>query len=97
VSGITFGSVTKTARMLARKSRSQVRVPPPPPISVRQVTVQSVASGPLNTAKTASVLLAKSANPFDVSYGPHYVPAAGDTCWVMFVGTTAFAFMQCQQ
>ncbi|MCW2904202.1 MAG: hypothetical protein JWO67_6467 [Streptosporangiaceae bacterium] len=90
----TYGAITRTARMLARKTRSQVRVPPPPIANWRQVTILSVATGAKK--KTASCLLANSANPFDAAYSPHYVPTAGDTAWVVFIGTSPQLMALCQ-
>jgi hypothetical protein len=88
----TYGAVTRAARMLARKTRSQVRVPPPSTAMWHQVTVQSV-----NTSnKTASVLKANSANPFDAAYSPHYVPAVNDTAWLVMIGTSPLLMAKCQ-
>lgn len=87
-----YGAVSRASRMLARKSRSQVRVPPPPQTFWHQVTVQSVNTG----AKTAQVLKANSVVPFDAAYAPHYAPAASDTAWLVMIGTTPLLMCKCQ-
>jgi len=87
-----YGAVSRASRMLARKSRSQVRVPPPPQTFWHQVTVQSVNV----PNKTASVLKANSAVPFDTAYAPHYVPVANDSAWLVMIGTTPLLMAKCQ-
>lgn len=87
-----YGAVSRASRMLARKTRSQVRTPPPLTGSWHQVTVQSV-----NTSnKTASVLKANSQNPFDASYPVHYTPAVTDVAWLVMIGTSPQLLMKCQ-
>jgi hypothetical protein len=87
-----YGSISRASRMLARKTRSQVRTPPPLTGAWHQVTVQSVDT----THKTASVLKANSANPFDASYPAHYTPIATDVAWLVMIGTSPQLLMKCQ-
>lgn len=82
------GALNRASRALSRKNRAQVRVPKAE-LGARQAVVLSVASGPLSGGvKTAQVQLANSAKPFTAAYSSHYVPVAGDTCWVLFVGSS---------
>lgn len=91
-----FDALNRSARALSRKNRAQVRVPKAE-LGARQATVLSVASGPLSAgAKTATVQLANSAKPFTANYSSHYVPKAGDTCWILFIGTSPLILCNAQ-
>jgi hypothetical protein len=86
-----YGAINRASRALSRKNRAQVRVPKAE-LNARMATVQSVNS----IAHTATVIFANSANSFVASYSSHYAPHVGDTCWILFIGTSPLILANAQ-
>ncbi len=77
-------SVSDLARTYISQGRQMVtRVPPMPKVTMRQVTINSVA----HAENTCSINIANGVVP-DATFAPHYVPQAGDTAWAFVSGNT---------